>query len=109
MKNIRLVLCILALACMVCLLTPCNILAQEGGDVPCCYNAPPTPSPFNDNIVPLFERAHKSIAINVQFLDNPARTSTTAHMSPMTLASTRKVTGMPVVAESLRIDYGRQS
>ena len=42
MNNLRSSLYILALVSLICLFAPSGMLAQEDGEPPCCYNAPPT-------------------------------------------------------------------
>jgi hypothetical protein len=109
MKNIKLCLFVLTLVCMVCLFAPCNTLAQDIGVVRCCYNTPPAQDPLNDNTASIFERSNKSMAMDAQFLDNPARTFTPVPMSAMTLAGTRKAVEMPAVGELRKLNYERQS
>jgi len=65
MKNLTSTMFLLALASAICLFAPAYSLAQDGGDDPCCFNAPPSATVLaNSEIqsqISLFQIAHNRI------------------------------------------------
>jgi hypothetical protein len=110
MKNAKLGLCILALTCVICLFVPCSALAQEGSDDPCCYNAPSGTNPFGDGAIQLLNSADAGVAIHARQAENPAKMPMPAQLSSdMAIAIPSKAAEMPVITESRKLSYMRQS
>jgi hypothetical protein len=50
MKNLRVILLVVALISLAYVLVPCDAMAQEGGDGPCCFNSPIESAQLSDSL-----------------------------------------------------------